>query len=410
MAATNAPPGADEAYPRAQLATLYAAFFLLLGAAMTARVHGNSLNVYATQAAAFLHGRFDVAADLHDVAVVAGRGYFPLGAAPSVLLIPVVAVFGAGVPDVVVGVGALVVATLGMYRLVTAELAATSQRAWWVLGAVAGTPLLACAFNDNAYYAAHVVVVACLAWAMVLALSGRSPVLAGLLVGLAAATRLDAAAGIVPVAAMYARAHSHGSRLARPAIAAAGVLPFLLLVAWYNAARFGNPLESGYGLQNLNYPWLAALRAQGLFSVRHLPENLYYLLVAGPVFTNGGHGLPRSFPWIVPSEWGMGLAWTSPWLFVGVLARGRRVAIVAAGALLVLLPSLFYYGVGWIQFGYRYGLDALPFLLLLAAWGQARVPKSRRLVVVLLVWSLVVNAWGILWLMGMWGVPRAYTG
>jgi hypothetical protein len=41
-------------------------------------------------------------------------------------------------------------------------------------------------------------------------------------------------------------------------------------------------------------------------------------------------------------------------------------------AILVLIPTLLYYGGGWLQYGYRYFLDSMPFVLALcgmaAAW------------------------------------------
>jgi len=400
---------AADAFPRLRLAACYTVFFALLAILMAVRLHGVLVDAYTKMATSFLAGRLDVAANLYDVATVRGHGYYPFGPAPALLVLPFVAVFGPGVPSTVIGVAALAAGLPALLRLLTREVPGRTPAWWWLLAAIAGTPLLMCAFADNPYYAAHVLVTACLAWALVLALEGRGALGAGMLVGLAAATRLDAAGAFIPVALLYLNRPAEGPATVRwrPMVAVgAGLIPFLLLLGWYNAARFGSPFESGYALQNLTYPPLQALRNQGLFSVRHLPENLYYFLVAGPIVA-GRAAVPSGFPWIVPSEWGMGLLWTSPWLLLGAGARGRQAAIVALGAMVVLLPSLFYYGVGWIQFGYRYGLDALPFLLLLAVWGARRMGVAKRTLLLLFMWALLVNAWGDLWMMGMWGLPRA---
>ena len=402
----------SETFPRLRVAAAYATFFTLLGIVMAVRLHGVSANAYTQMATSFLAGRLDVAANLHDVAIVAGRGYYPFGPVPAVLVLALVAGFGPGVPNTVIGAAALATAIPALLRLVTHDVPKRASAWWWLLAAVAGTPLLMCAFADNPYYAAHVVVVACLAWALVLALEGRGALGVGVLLGLAAATRLDAAGAFIPIALLYLNRPSERWATARwrPVVAVgAGLTPFLLLLGWYNAVRFGSPFESGYALQNIQYPWLIALRSQGLFSLRHVPENLYYFLIAGPIVASRV-AAPLGFPWIVPSEWGMGMLWTSPWLLLGVGARGRRAAIIALGVLAVLLPSLLYYGVGWIQFGYRYGLDALPFLLLLAVWGARRLAVGSRTLLLLFIVALVVNAWGDLWMMGIWGLPRAYTG
>ena len=56
------------------------------------------------------------------------------------------------------------------------------------------------------------------------------------------------------------------------------------------------------------------------------------------------------------------LAWRAPW-------RDRRTWLLVAAAVLVLIPTLFYYGGGWLQYGYRYFLDSIPFVWALVAMG-----------------------------------------
>jgi hypothetical protein len=61
------------------------------------------------------------------------------------------------------------------------------------------------------------------------------------------------------------------------------------------------------------------------------------------------------FPWFKPDGLGMSVLVTSPGLLLAVRADWRRRETIALGltALLVLVPSLLYYGGGWSQFGYR---------------------------------------------------------
>ena len=138
-------------------------------------------------------------------------------------------------------------------------------------------------------------------------------------------------------------------------------LPALGFFLWYNAARFGSPLESGYGLATLP-DWLAARRALGLFSTVHLGMNIDLLVFHLPV------QIPE-FPWFRPDGNGMSILFTSPGLLLAVRAdwRAPRTWLLAGAALLVLIPSLLYYGGGWLQYGYRYALDSIPF-----AWRCAR--------------------------------------
>ena len=139
---------------------------------------------------------------------------------------------------------------------------------------------------------------------------------------------------------------------------------------WYNAVRFGNPLESGYGIAALP-AFLEARRALGLFSPAHLAMNLdYFLLHLGQV---------SPFPWFEPDGLGLSVLVTSPGLLYAVRADWRNRETIALGvtALLVLVPSLLYYGGGWWQFGYRYALDAFPFVMALCAMAAARQGRHR---------------------------------
>jgi hypothetical protein len=69
---------------------------------------------------------------------------------------------------------------------------------------------------------------------------------------------------------------------------------------------------------------------------------------------------------------------------------------------MVVVVNLMHFSQGWVQFGYRFSNDAVPFALVLVAVGAARlVADGRRwvmpLVVGLVLVSVAVNAWGVAW-------------
>ena len=43
----------------------------------------------------------------------------------------------------------------------------------------------------------------------------------------------------------------------------------------------------------------------------------------------------------------------------------------------MLIPTLLYYGGGWLQFGYRYFLDSIPFVWALGAMGVVKRGEIR---------------------------------
>jgi uncharacterized membrane protein len=63
-----------------------------------------------------------------------------------------------------------------------------------------------------------------------------------------------------------------------------------------------------------------------------------------------------------------------------------------------------HFSQGWVQFGYRFSNDVVPFVLVLVAIGFAwlvdRVPRrawAMPVAIGLIVLSIAVNAWGVLW-------------
>ena len=179
-----------------------------------------------------------------------------------------------------------------------------------------------------------------------------------------------------------------------------GVLPSILFFFWYNAVRFGSPLESGYELATLA-PWLAALRDQGLFSVTHLGMNVDYLFLKLPApYLSWSDFL---FPFFQPDGLGMSIFFTSPGLLYSLRApwRESRSWWLLLAAVLVLIPTLLYYGGGWLQYGYRYALDSIPFIWLLCALAAARDGSRGRGIGwtwrVLIAWGVFVGAIGVYW-------------
>jgi hypothetical protein len=173
---------------------------------------------------------------------------------------------------------------------------------------------------------------------------------------------------------------------------AAGVLPSIAFFFLYNQLRFDDPLESGYALATLP-PWLEAVRQQGLFSLAHVPMNLDYLFLHLPTFE------PNEFPYLKPDGLGMSVFLTTPGLLFAVRADWRRPVpwLLLGAAILVLIPTLLYYGGGWLQYGYRYFLDSIPFLWAicgLAAVYRNGVSWPWRAVIVV---GLVVMAFAPHW-------------
>jgi hypothetical protein len=330
---------------------------------------------------AFLHGRvwLDVRLGFQDVIVRGGHIYVPFAPFPAIALMPIVALTGPAVADQwETGINAALAATVvglawwfsgraGVRSLVDRFLLAVlmgfSTQIWWVTtrGGVWHTGQLI----------ATILTLACLVelW------GSRRAWLIGLLAGAAFLSRAPLALAVPFYALLLA-----GDRIWEPRRwpwrdwvgLAAGVLPSIAFFFWYNAVRFGSPFESGYALATLA-EWLEVQRRQGLFALAHVPMNLDYLFLKLPAFK-------PEFPFLFPDGLGMSIFLTSPGLLYAIRApwRSSRTWWLAGAAIFVLIPTLLYYGGGWLQYGYRYALDSIPFVWALCALAAARDEGIRE--------------------------------
>jgi len=103
------------------------------------------------------------------------------------------------------------------------------------------------------------------------------------------------------------------------------------------------------------------------------------------------------FPFIKPIPDGMSILLTTPAVFYVLKAKyNESVNLWALLAMLgIMVPIVLWFSTGWVQFGYRYSLDFLPFLLILIAAGMGKTMNKTMIILVAI--SVAVNLWGALW-------------
>jgi hypothetical protein len=258
----------------------------------------------------------------------------------------------------------------------------------------AGTTLLFSASDGRAWYMAHAVAMLFASLALLVALRGGPPWLAGGLLALATLSRFPEVLAAPGLALLASRVRRE-PLLRTAALLAAGAAPFATLEVAYDLARWGAPTEDGFTR-------LAAVDAyfqHGLLSLAYVPRHLYAMFVQAPDFVDG------SLLFIRPTWLGESLVLTSPALFLAagaLVARRARpeVGPLALAASLPLVPDVLHGTVGFAQFGYRFSLDAQPFLLPLVAlgagWAGGAWREPSLLFVVLASWSVIANLYGAL--------------
>jgi hypothetical protein len=418
---------------------------------------------FVWQAAAFLEGqagiRYPVLASadrpgnwfFQDVLPIASpdgvsRALIPFPPLPAIVLVPFVAVFGMTVDD----------------QLVFTLIAGCDVAlCWWMLGRLRvsgrtrllttiffafGTVFWYAAEVATTWYQAHIVAVGLSLAATGLALApagerGHGPgrrvdrrgLAAGLLIGLAATARLTVILAVpffLLVGPRLGRGAWRGSVLIGAAIPVAALLA-------YNVATTGQVFHPAYDhlyqLEARAYHALGYRTDWAAEDPRYVPQNLAIMLASAPEILpdhlrdtlgtmdtplctapGAGRGLfDLDCPLAVPRDIGMSVLLTSPAFLLMIPAvttrrRRRLVAAAASAIVLVSLVNLAHFSQGWVQFGYRFSNDVIPFALVLVALGidqwttrdDGGRPEHRLhmgLTVALIGLSVAINAWGIAW-------------
>jgi hypothetical protein len=397
-------------------------------------------NHYVHLADSFLHGQLDVVGgaphgtndwacfdtDRHDICngVVFTRirgnehWYVSFPPGPALVMLPLVAIWGTGIPDALVWAILAGLAPAFVYlllrRLAALKRSARTPGEDLILTALfgLGSVFFFVAVQGTVWFAAQVCACVLLPLYLLASLGGARPLVAGIALGLlflcrpttapfglffvaealVAARRPDALP--VPPAlttGLLGRAAAFLSGLDRRKLLRAFLLfglPILVAIGsamWMNEARFEDPFEFGH--RYLMIRWRGRIETWGLFDYHYLSRNL-------AVFVG-------SVPWISPhgyvsiSRHGLAIWVTTPAIVWALFPRrkldvGLRVLAVATA--IVCVWNLLYQNSGWVQFGYRFSLDYMAGVVVLLAVGGRSVRSP--LFVLLLLWSIAVNLFG----------------
>ena len=365
-------------------AVLLLALVAFAGVTVFLNLRLHSEQQFAFLARSFLHGdlAFQEAPGgiWDDTSPHAGRYYWPLGPLPAVVLMPFeFLASGLGIffqqgylqPLLVFAVLAIV------YRIARITGYEAKDSAYLAFGFTFATAFLGVAMWPWSWYFSQVITCLLVFATIEETIGKRRPWMLGVLFGLVLATRATAAIGVLWCAGEILRTGDPGrKKLGSLAAIGVPVLVVLALLMAYNHARFDHAFDQGYAEQMIP-PHAEVGRALGIFSMQHLSGNLYDLLLAAPIpVRRDAVSMVLAFPYVVANPWGMSLWVTSPMFLylLGLRHRDDTSVLLLLTSLVIAVPILLYYGVGYRQFGYRYSLDFLPFLyyLLLRNYRQQR--------------------------------------
>ncbi|MGZ9159563.1 MAG: hypothetical protein ACXW4T_00240 [Candidatus Limnocylindrales bacterium] len=395
--------------------------------------------------------------DVLPVAPIDGiaRGLIPFPPLPAIVLLPFVAVLGLATDDqtlftlLAAADVALCWWMLGGLRL------RPTVRLWSTAFFAFGTAFWYSAQVATTWYQAHIVAVGLLLVAVGLTVRADPAAMAGgpageadsvtpggrwperlrvdrrafgigILFGLAATARLT----VVFAAPFFLLVGPGGTWRRSWSTALGAAIPLAALLA-YNILTSGHVFHPAYDhlyqLEARAYTGLGYDPTWAAEDPRYLPRNLGIMLLTGPYLLPDrmrdslgfldrplctDPGATRSLfdvrcPLALPRDIGMSILLTSPalllaWPALRRLGRRRLVTGAALAVLSVAVVNLMHFSQGWVQFGYRFSNDFMPFALVLVALGFERLVASERgwampVAVGLIAVSVAVNAWGVIW-------------
>jgi len=304
-----------------------------------------------------------------DTAPFEEHHYSALGPFPAVLTMPLLRTgyFHLGLLSFVMTLGVFYLC----FRLARKGSYSRNESCWLALAFCFGTSFIGVAALAGSNFFAHVVAVMLLFLA-INEYEGKSrPWLIGGLIGLAMASRAPAGLNILFFG--LAIILGVGAIQERMTGLAKLLLPFSTVVgllALYNFARFGNPLESGYSYQLNGFGtpyanWNVPGNTPGPpLSLRYIPNHLWIFLF----------GLPST------DAIGTSVLLMSPFLVYLLSVRRWDLTnkLITLNVAVVLLSVLAFRSTGFEQVGYRFSLDFLPFVFWLLMRSQIKVTNGFK--------------------------------
>jgi hypothetical protein len=403
-------------------------FLVTLGGYRVADTNVQFYQHHVYLAEAMLHGSFDVKAAgipdyYQDVVTVGDAKYLPYGPAPAILLMPGVALQGTDFSQIKFTLFLGAANAVLFWYLLGLVGVGTFSRWLGVIFFTFGTVHFYAATEGTLWFYTHIAAVFFLQIAIILFLKRVPLFLPAFVLGLAwlsegpilvavpfflygILARQDENFSLKSLFQLgFYKSFIRSKALRESIVFGLGLLPIGLFYLWYNQVRFGNPFDTGfqtvyesythgglaYSFYRVDFPNAPHF---ALFDIRNIPLHIYTLFMMPPKYY-------PDLSIVRPSPYGLSIFLTSP-AFIYALFVKRKTWLTPACWLaigLVTIPLFMHYSQGWVQYGYRFMLDYMPFLAILTVMGfdDNQSQKARAVQIVLIAVSVASGSWGRYW-------------
>ena len=337
-------------------------------------------------ASSFLQGKLYFSSATFDTALHNGHYYWPLGPFPAILLMPFVYLFGNAMRQGYLlfilslfnlfllfriakyffnnFTNSLIISFAILFSTVYLGIALTPSS--WSLGQILGFTLIL--LTLEAYF------------------FKRSWLLIGIYLALAFATRVSLiSTSVFFILILLSSKLSREIKFKNFILLISPIILSIVIIGWYNYARFGNVFETGYSLQPLVWGW--SKEDFQLWSIKNFPTHLYTLFLKMPdaIYVPESKTNIMRFPYIRVDGSGLSIFFTST-IFVWILFSRWKIPIVKFAAITCLVAIFAISGSfttgGW-HYGYRYAIDFYPMLFIILLHSFKKNVSYKFLVVAL---------------------------
>jgi len=360
-------------------------------------------NNYSYLSDALLHGRFDIPnmpLYLEQVAFE-GKTYMHFAPGPSIILLPFIAIFGMSFDISIISILLGAANCVIFYNiLIKLNINNFNTRIWLTILFGFGTVHFFLAALGHSWFLGHIVTTFFLLMAVLLTLNNtaKKPFLNLFLAGFCFAFAITCRLPVLLTFPFFILIILFHQKRGLKGLISFGVGAFIpgFLYMLYNYLRYNTIMDLGY---YLTFEKDKKGEPGGPLQFKYIPFNLYSLFLMAPVWS-------VNHPYIYPSLNGLALTFTTPAAIFAFKAKSKWYLIVGLWISIIFaaIPFVMNYGNGMAQFGMRYSMDFLPFIIILAAIGLNNKDNTNlsNLKKALILFCAFVNGWGaIIWNMGL---------
>ncbi|MFH0863904.1 MAG: hypothetical protein V1858_02370 [Candidatus Gottesmanbacteria bacterium] len=364
-------------------------------------------NHFTLLAQSLIKGRLDLQPGSYrfpnaDLALYKGKYYVYFGPLPAILAIPGVLMKGDRYPSSLVSLFSSIICFLLVYKIAKKFRFQKTDSWWLAIFFVFGTLVASVALIFFSAYQTQIIGLLFILLSINEYLNNKRYFLMGFYISMAMATRINLFLTLIFfILTLIQDKKSINQKLINLVKLLTPIVLILIILFLYNFVRFGNFLETGFRYNtaiSLSTDFQAALR-YGLFSFHHIPTNLYYLFFKGfDIFVEPNTNI-ATFPYLGHDGWGLSIIFTSPLFILPFFLPGLKKSFNEILTIVIIaIPIMTYYGIGYIQYGYRYAMDFYPFLLLILLKSfNGKLLFSHK---ILIVYSVFIN---LFYMYSYWG-------